>query len=69
MCYLYFESQNLRSKINMFEIEQTKELIEYRNGISSTPKYMSNIFSLFETAEKRRPKKLLVRKSKWAEFI
>ena len=56
--------KNLRSKIKMFEIEETEELIEYRKGISSTPKYMSNIFSLFETAEKRRPEKLLVRKLK-----
>ena len=64
LCYLYFESQNLRSKIKIFEIEETEELVEYRKGISATPKYMSNIFSLFGTAEKRRPKKLLVRKSK-----
>ena len=45
------------------EIENTKELQEYRSGIASTPKFMSNTFSLFETALKRRPKKLLVKKN------
>lgn len=64
LCYLYFESNHLRAKINMFEIAQTNELKEYRKGISATPKYVSNIFSLFETALKRRPKSLLNRKIK-----
>jgi hypothetical protein len=46
----------------MFELEYTSELQEYRKGISATPKFMSNTFSLFETAYQRRPKKLLKRK-------
>jgi len=63
LCYLYFETENLRSKAKLMEIENTKELQEYRSGIASTPKFMSNTFSLFETALKRRPKKLLVKKN------
>ena len=62
LCYMYFESKNLRTKPNLFELEYTKELEEFRRGISSTPKFMSNTFSLFETAAKRRPKNLLRRK-------
>lgn len=63
LCYLYFETSDLRNSVQMVEIENTKELQEYRAGISSTPKFMSNTFSLFETAIERRPKKLLVKKN------
>ncbi|MDB2598384.1 hypothetical protein N9Y08_03445 [Paracoccaceae bacterium] len=62
LCYLYFETESLRTNIQLVEIENTPELKEYRSGISSTPKFMSNTFSLFETALKRRPKKLVVEK-------
>ena len=62
LCYLYFETNSLRNRVKLTEIEYTPELKEYRNGISSTPKFMSNTFSLFETALERRPKKLIVRK-------
>jgi len=62
LCYLYFETKNLRTKPNLFELENTAELQEFRAGLSSTPKYMSNTFSLFETALKRRPKTLLRKK-------
>jgi len=62
ICYMYFETKNLRTKANLFELEYTPELQEFRRGISSTPKYMSNTFSLFETASQRRPKKLLRKK-------
>lgn len=63
LCYLYFETSDLRNSVQMVEIENTKELQEYRAGISSTPKFMSNTFSLFQTAMERRPKKLLVKKN------
>lgn len=62
LCYVYFETGSLQNKVNLFELENTEKLQEFRKGISSTPKYMSNTFSLFETAMKRRPKKLLVKK-------
>jgi hypothetical protein len=62
LCYFKFDSENLRTSVNMFELEYTSELQEYRKGISATPKFMSNTFSLFETAYQRRPKKLLKRK-------
>ena len=62
LCYLYFETTNLRSKVTLVEIEYTKELDDYRKGIASTPKFMSNTFSLFETAQERRPKQLIVKK-------
>ena len=62
LCYFKFETENLRTSANLFELDYTDELKEYRKGISSTPKFISNTFSLFETAYKRRPKKLLYRK-------
>ena len=62
LCYLQFDTKNLNSRIDLFQLEQTPELIEYRDSIAMAPKYMSNTFSLFETAAERRPKKLLVRK-------
>lgn len=62
LCYLYFESDSLRTKASMHEIEYTKELEEYRRGIASVPKFMSNTFSLFETAIERRPKQLMRKK-------
>ncbi|MDA9960056.1 hypothetical protein N9D19_00790 [Planktomarina temperata] len=62
LCYLYFETESLRNSVQLMEIENTKELQEYRSGIASTPKFMSNTFSLFETAISRRPKKLMVKK-------
>jgi len=55
-------TESLRTNIQLVQIENTPELKEYRSGISSTPKFMSNTFSLFETALKRRPKKLVVEK-------
>ena len=63
LCYLYFETEHLRSNPNLFEIENTPELQEYRAGLAAVPKFMSNTFSLFETALERRPKELLRRKN------
>lgn len=62
LCYLYFETQSLRSRASLHEIEYTNELAEYRRGIASVPKYMSNTFSLFETALERRPASLMKKK-------
>ena len=61
-CYIYFETKVPDRKVELVRAEQTPELIEYRRGISDTPKYMSNTFSLFEEAKSRRPKTLLVEK-------
>lgn len=63
LCYLYFETTSLRSRVTLHEIDYTEELAEYRRGISSVPKYMSNTFSLFETALERRPKNLVKKKT------
>lgn len=59
LCYLNFETSHAISKIDLVPIEKTPELIKYRNEISATPKFVSNTFSLFQTALERRPKKLL----------
>ncbi len=64
LCYLYFESGAVRTKAALHEIEYTEELDEYRRGIASVPKYMSNTFSLFETALNRRPSQLMKKKVK-----
>jgi len=62
LCYLYFETDSLRTRASLHEIEYTDELAEYRRGIASVPKYMSNTFSLFETALERRPAQLMKKK-------
>ena len=62
LCYFQFESEGLNNKYDLFELEYTKELAEYRRGISAVPKYMSNTFSLLEVAKERRPSTLLKRK-------
>lgn len=64
LCYLYFESNSLRTRASLHEIEYTQELAEYRRGIASVPKYISNTFSLFETALERRPAVLMKKKAK-----
>ena len=60
--YVQFEFETLTQNVRLQEAELTEELIEYRRGIIKTPKFMSNTFSLFETAKERRPKKLFTPK-------
>ncbi len=62
LCYISFDTSHTLSKIDLVPLEVTPELIQYRKSISATPKFMSNTFSLFETALERRPKKLLKKK-------
>jgi hypothetical protein len=62
LCYLHFNTANLVTRPNLFELEYTEKLKRYRQGHEGVTNYMSNTFSLFGNAVKRRPKKLLVKK-------
>lgn len=62
LMYVHFNTKHLVTRPNVFELEHTDALKEYQNGHKQAPKYVSNTFSLFENAAKRRPKKLLVKK-------
>ena len=60
--YVFFESKNLKDGFKLVEAEYTKQLKQYKHSMTETPRFISNTFSLFKTAKKRRPKKLLVEK-------
>lgn len=57
--YAYFESANPQASLRLVRAENTDELKAFRKGIEGIPKFLSNTFKVMETAESRRPKKLL----------
>jgi hypothetical protein len=60
--FVRFETEDPSRPVRLFEAEWTDELREYKTGISAVANYMNRTFSLFKTAEARRPKTLLKRK-------
>ena len=50
--------------ITLVESEMTAELEEYMQQISGAVGYVNQTFSLFKTAEKRRPRSLLKPKNR-----
>ncbi|MDB5433509.1 MAG: hypothetical protein JWP35_4625 [Caulobacter sp.] len=62
--YLRFETYDPTRPIKMFEAEVSPELKAYVQGISSVSNYVNRTFSLFKTAQSRRPKRLLSRKTR-----
>ena len=57
--YVFFETEHPDRRVKLVPAENTEELKEYRRGLADVVKHTSNTFSLFETAETRRPKTLL----------
>lgn len=57
--YVGFETVSPESSVAMVETEVTPELTDYMDMISGAVNYVNQTFSLFETAEERRPNKLL----------
>jgi len=57
--YIQFETEHPDQRIQLVPAENTPELREYRQGLADVVKYASNTFSLFDTAQARRPRKLL----------
>ena len=62
--YARFETEDPTRPIRLVEAEMTPELAEHIKGLSSVTNYVNRTFSLFKTAEARRPKQLLVKKSR-----
>jgi len=57
--YLHFETSDPSRRVRMVEVEMTPALGEYLSGLTGVTNYVSRTYSLFRTAEERRPKKLL----------
>lgn len=61
--YVSFETLPADRPIRLFEAELTQELDDYMNQISEAVNYVNQTFSLFKTAEERRPTTLLKQKN------
>src|SRR5262245_15276755 len=62
--YVRFETQDPSRPVRLIEAEMTPELREHLNGLTGVTNYVNRTFSLFGTARERRPKTLLVPKSR-----
>lgn len=62
--YVGIEASPADRAIALVEAEMTPELAEYTEHISGAVNYVNQTFSLFRTAEKRRPKCLLTPRSR-----
>ncbi len=62
--YCQFETVPQDRAVQLVEAERTPELEAYLEHISGAVNYVSQSFSLFRTAEERRPKKLVAPKSR-----
>jgi hypothetical protein len=67
--YVRFESHDPMRPVRLVEAEMTRELNEHIKGLSAVSNYVDRTFSLFKTAEARRPEKLLQRKLRNASTI
>ncbi len=62
--YVRFETFDPSRPVRLVEAEMTPPLREYLNGMAGVTNYVNRTFSLFKTAESRRPKQLLVKKAR-----
>jgi hypothetical protein len=62
--YVSFETENPSRPVQMIEADMTPALREYINGLSGVANYVNRTFSLFNVAKERRPKTLLVPKTR-----
>jgi hypothetical protein len=62
--YVAFETLPADRAISLVEAEMTPDLQEYTEQISGAVNYVNQTFSLFKTAEKRRPTTLLATKER-----
>ena len=63
LCYCQFETVPQDRPVQLIEAARTPELDAYLEHISGAVNFVNQSFSLFKTAEERRPKILVVRKS------
>lgn len=62
--YVRFETHDPSRPIRFFEAEVTPELKAHLQGLSAVSNYVNRTYSLFKTAQDRRPKTLLVKKKR-----
>ena len=62
--YVRFETPDASRKVRLVEAEMTPQLKEYIAGLSGVTNYVNRTFSLFQTAQSRRPEKLLVKRAR-----
>ncbi len=62
--YLGFETEDPSRHIRLIEAEMTPVLKDYISGLRNVTAYVNRTFSLFKTAEERRPKTLLTPKQR-----
>ena len=66
--YCQFETVPQDRPVQLVEAKRTPELNEYLEHISGVVNFVNQTFSLFRTAEERRPKTLLVPKARVTRF-
>ena len=64
--YCQFETLPQDRPVQLVEAAHTPELDAYLEHISGAVNFVNQTFSLFKTAEERRPKTLVVPKARWA---
>ncbi len=57
-----FETSDPSRPVRLVEAELTPELAEYRRGMSGVTNYVNRTYSLFRTAQERRPPRLFTPK-------
>lgn len=62
--YVRFDAVDPSRPVRMVEAELTPALDEYFKGLSSVTGHINRTYSLFKTAQERRPQTLLTRKSR-----
>ncbi|AGT11240.1 hypothetical protein [Paracoccus aminophilus] len=62
--YVQFEANDPSRPINLFEADRTPELETYMEGLHDVVSMVNQTFSLFKSAEARRPKSLLSAKKR-----
>ncbi len=62
--HIRFETPDPSRKIRLTEAEMNDELRTFMNGIEGVTNCVQRTFSLFKTARRRRPKKLLVKRKR-----
>lgn len=62
--YVQFETVPQDRAVQLIEAERTPELDEYLDLVSGAVNYVNQTFSLFRSAEERRPSRLLTRKER-----
>ena len=59
-----FETHDPSRPVRLFEAQMTPELREYNRGMGAVANYVNRTYSLFKTAETRRPTTLLKKKER-----